>query len=66
MEKRDVDLNDIIVPIVELTNRATRNNIIVKFHRQENIPPVYVDGSQIDQVIMNISLMPEMQCQVEA
>jgi len=54
MEKRDVDLNDIIVPIVELTNRATRNNIIVKFHRQENIPPVYVDGSQIDQVIMNI------------
>ncbi|MBC8319640.1 MAG: PAS domain S-box protein [Bacteroidetes bacterium] len=54
MKKNDVDLNDIILPIVDLTNRVTYNNIEVRFNPQENLPTVNADGLQIDQVIMNI------------
>ncbi len=53
MEKDYVDLNDIIIPIVDITARASKN-IEIKYHPQKNIPPVYIDGNQIDQVIMNI------------
>ncbi len=54
MEKNDVDLNDIIIPIVDLTNRATQNNIEVRFNPFKSLPLVYVDGGHVDQVIMNI------------
>jgi len=54
MEKNEVDLNDIIIPIVDLTNRATQNNIEVIFNPNKDLPLVYVDGGHIDQVIMNI------------
>ena len=54
MEKNEVDLNDIIIPIVDLTNRATQNNIEVRFNPHKDLPLVYVDGGHIDQVIMNI------------
>ena len=53
MEKSNVNLNDIIKPIVDLTARASKN-IEIKYNPEKNIPSVYVDGNQIDQVIMNI------------
>jgi len=56
MEKTELDINDIIQPIVDLTNRNKNNNITVKFTKQKNIPPLFADGSQIDQVIVNIFL----------
>lgn len=56
MTKNDIDINDIMKPIVDITNRTTQNNIKVKFITQENLPTIIADGSQIDQVIMNIFL----------
>lgn len=56
MTKNDIDINDIMKPIVDIINRTTQNNIKVKFITQENLPTVVADGSQIDQVIMNIFL----------
>ncbi len=56
MTKNDIDINDIIKPIVDITNRTTQNNLKVKFVPQEHLPTIVADGSQIDQVIMNIFL----------
>jgi PAS domain S-box-containing protein len=56
MTKNDIDINDIMKPIVDITNRTTNNNIEVKFTPQENLPTIVADGGQIDQVIMNIFL----------
>lgn len=54
MNKNEVDINDIIRPIVELTNRNTINKISVSFNACENLPNLVADGSQLDQVIMNL------------
>jgi two-component system, cell cycle sensor histidine kinase and response regulator CckA len=54
MKKTEIDVNDIIWPIVELTNRYKKNNIVVDFNEMKNMPIIIADGSQIDQVIMNL------------
>ncbi|NQU33091.1 MAG: PAS domain S-box protein [Bacteroidetes bacterium] len=54
MNKREIDINDIILPIVEATNRNNRNDIFVEFVPQKSLPSIVADGGQVDQVIMNL------------
>lgn len=54
MRKGIIDLNDVISPIVHVTNRITSNNIEIKFDPATDLPAINADGSQIDQVVMNI------------
>ena len=54
MNKTEIDINDIILPIVEATNRNNRNNIFVEFVPQKSLPSIVADGGQVDQVIMNL------------
>ncbi len=54
MHKNEIDVNDIIRPIVELTNRYNKDNISVEFDEEPELPVVEADGGQIDQVIMNL------------
>ena len=56
MKKNDIEINDIMKPIVDILERTTKNNIKVKFVPQEDLPTIVADGGQIDQVIMNIFL----------
>lgn len=56
MKKNDIDINDIMKPIVDITERTTESNININFFPQDNLPAIVADGSQIDQVIMNIFL----------
>ncbi len=54
MNKNEINIVDIIEPIVELTNRNSSNNIYVDCNYDKDIPTLIADGGQIDQVIMNI------------
>ncbi len=54
LDKTEIDISDIIQPIVDLTNRNNTNNIQVEFTSEKNLPSINADGSQLDQVIMNL------------
>ncbi|MFK5855176.1 MAG: PAS domain S-box protein [Bacteroidota bacterium] len=54
MSKNNVNLVDIIIPIIELEIRKTNNKINVTFDANQNVPIILADEKQIDQVIRNI------------
>lgn len=54
MSKNNVNLVDIIIPIIELEIRKTNNKINVTFDANQKAPIIQADEKQIDQVIRNI------------
>jgi len=54
MNKQDVNLVEIIIPIIELIKRTSNNRISIVFNPKKNISTIYADEKQIDQVIRNI------------
>jgi len=54
MNKQDVNLVEIIIPIIELIKRTSNNKISIVFNPKKNISTIYADEKQIDQVIRNI------------
>ena len=56
MNKTDIDINDIIAPIVDLVNRLNNNNIRIEFNPYNELPVIFADGGQIDQIVMNLTI----------
>ncbi len=64
LQKTEIDLHDIIKPIVDLTNRKANNKVLVSYEENKNLPAITADGAMIDQVVLNIFMnsvdaMPE-------
>jgi signal transduction histidine kinase len=53
---RVVDLNDIVQGIDKMLRRIIGEDIQLETHLSPDIPPVKVDPSQVDQVIMNLAV----------
>ena len=53
LDKNEIIIDDIISPLIGILMYSSKN-IEVKYEENLNLPPILVDGSQIDQVILNI------------
>lgn len=56
LESHVVDLNEAIGEILNLLERVIGEHILVTFKATEDLNAIYADPSQIEQVIMNLSL----------
>lgn len=56
LDRKVIDLNDSIAAILKLLERVIGEDIKVTFTREKDIRPVNADPSQIEQVIMNLSV----------
>lgn len=54
LKKMEIEIHDIIKPIVDLTNRNTANNIQVIYNVNKDLPIITADGAMIDQVVLNL------------
>ncbi len=55
--KRPVDINKAVGEIIQLTsNDAAARKVAIKFEPMENLPPVWADRVQLQQVVMNLIL----------
>jgi len=51
---RSLDVNDVVRDVVRLTKPLLRDNIVLALHLEEELPAVYGDSSQLQQVFMNL------------
>lgn len=55
-EPRPVDLNQVILNIAKILERTIDKRTVLKLELGKDLPPVQGDPSQLDQVIMNLSI----------
>lgn len=51
-----IDINSAVEETLQMINRLLGENIIVRFEREQAVPLVFVDPSQITQIMMNLCL----------
>ena len=54
LNKTEIEIHDIVKPIVDFTNRNTENNIKVNYKENKSLPVITADGVMIDQVVLNL------------
>jgi two-component system cell cycle sensor histidine kinase/response regulator CckA len=56
LERKAVNLNDTINETMKLLRRVIGEDVDVRFHTATNLPLVFADPSQIEQVVMNLAI----------
>ncbi|MBD3275898.1 MAG: response regulator, partial [Candidatus Marinimicrobia bacterium] len=56
MKKKNVSVNELLREILKLLRKIIGEDINIHFEPGTDLPPVYADGSQIEQVIMNLCI----------
>jgi PAS domain S-box-containing protein len=56
LERRTLNLNETITDMMKMLGRLIGENIAVQVEAAADLPPVFVDAGQIEQVIMNLAL----------
>ncbi len=56
LERKNIDLNGTINEILKLLRRTIGADVDVCFHAGANLPPVFADPSQVEQVVMNLAI----------
>jgi CheY-like chemotaxis protein/two-component sensor histidine kinase len=64
MERRNINLNDVIAEIMKLLNRIIGVDVVVKIKAGPNLATISADSAQIEQIVMNLAVnardaMPE-------
>ncbi len=54
LQKRYIDLNSVINELKEMFNRLIQENISINYSLSENLPVIYADKNQIEQIIINL------------